>query len=80
MAMLESRKRSIAKSVMFRVIVVASDMVLVYLLTRRVDAAVGIVVLTNLSSTTLYYLHERLWDRIAWGRKASTANGAVPPV
>jgi uncharacterized membrane protein len=41
-----------------------------YLITHRVDMTVGLVVGTNLASTLLYYLHERVWSRIKWGRAA----------
>ena len=30
---------------------------------------VPVIILTNLSSATLYYLHERVWNKIKWGKQ-----------
>ena len=48
--------------------VIISDMVIITLVTHRYDVALGITIATNLGSTVLYYLHERVWTKIAWGR------------
>jgi len=63
----EKHKRSLIKSVTFRVIVVISDLIIITAVTHRYDVAIGIAVATNLGSTVLYYLHERVWARIKWG-------------
>ena len=65
----ETGWRSLVKSITFRIIVVASDTAVIYIVTRRLDATVGLVILTNFSSTILYFLHERVWNRIKWGRQ-----------
>lgn len=64
----ETRERSIVKSVTFRILVIASDLVVIYLLTRRTDATIAITVFTNLASTVFYFIHERVWDAISWGK------------
>ena len=33
-----------------------------------------IAVVQIIANTLLYYLHERLWDRINWGRKGTNLN------
>lgn len=65
----EHGTRSLVKSISFRALVIVSDFIVVYLLTRRYDFAVGIIVVTNLASTLLYYFHERLWNASHWGRR-----------
>lgn len=65
----ETERRSIVKSATFRVIVVISDLVIIYVLTKRVVATIAITIVTNMASTTLYFLHERAWNRISWGKK-----------
>ncbi len=67
----ETRKRSITKSVTFRVLVIISDLVMIYALTRKVFATIAITVFTNIASTVFYFLHERLWNKISWGRQRS---------
>ena len=67
----ETRKRSITKSVTFRILVIVSDLIIVYVLTHRVIDTVAITVFTNVASTIFYFLHERLWNNIGWGRQRS---------
>jgi len=61
-------KRSLAKAISFRLLIIISDTIVMYWITRRVDMTAGLVVGTNLVSTLLYYLHERIWSRVRWGR------------
>jgi uncharacterized membrane protein len=68
MAIYTAEKRSIVKSITFRITVIVSDTIVVYLLTHRIDVTAGLVILTNCSSTVLYFVHERIWNRIQWGR------------
>ena len=63
-------ERSIAKSVVFRIITVVMDLIVIYLLTHRFDVTIGVTILTNISSTVLYFLHERFWNNISWGKTA----------
>ncbi|MFS8130842.1 MAG: DUF2061 domain-containing protein [Candidatus Dojkabacteria bacterium] len=64
----DKRKRSLLKSVTFRIIVILSDSIVVSLVTGRTDEILPIVIFTNISSTILYYLHERFWNKISWLR------------
>lgn len=61
-------KRSVVKATVFRILTIVSDTIIVLVLTHRYDLAIGFVVLTNVASTLLYYLHERVWAHITWGR------------
>ncbi len=67
--MVEKIKRSVAKSVTFRILVIVANTIIIYLITHRIDETLGAIVLTSISSTILYYLHERVWSRISWGGK-----------
>ena len=64
----ERLTRSVVKAVSYRVIVVVADFVAVFFFTGRTDIALGFVVVSNIYTTGLYFLHERFWDRVAWGR------------
>jgi len=64
---IEKQKRSFAKSVTFRILVIISDLVIILAFTHRYDLAIGVTVVTNIGSTILYYLHERFWAKIKWG-------------
>ena len=65
----ETKWRSLTKSVTFRVLVIVSDLVLVYVLTKRADVTIAVTVLTNAASTILYFVHERVWNSLSWGRR-----------
>jgi uncharacterized membrane protein len=60
--------RSVVKAISYRIIVVVADFAAVYLFTSRVEIALAFVVVSNIYTSVLYFLHERFWDRVAWGR------------
>jgi uncharacterized membrane protein len=64
-------RRSLVKAITFRVLVLCSDFAVIFLITHRWDTTLGLVIATNLASTSLYFLHERLWNKIDWGRTAA---------
>lgn len=59
-----SKKRSLYKSITFRILIIVMDIVVIYLLTRRIDTTIGITVISNVTSTLLYFIHERIWNNI----------------
>jgi len=64
----ESRKRSIAKSIVWRIICIVVSILTSYVLTARWDIAVAIGSIYNVITMILYYFHERLWNSIKWGK------------
>ena len=66
---MDSQKRSITKTITFRIIATLTTMILVYIFTRSLALANTIGVLDLVSKLILYYLHERAWDRVKWGMK-----------
>lgn len=64
----ESRVRSIAKAVSWRIIGSLDTLVLSYLFTGNVLIAGSIASTETVTKTVLYYLHERGWSLIALGR------------
>lgn len=65
----DRRKRSFVKAMTFRMVIIIADSIIGWLLTHRLDLTAGFVVFTNLASTLIYYLHERLWSQVEWGRR-----------
>lgn len=65
----EKHSRSFAKAVSYRVVSIIADTALVYLITRKIELTLGIVVLSNAVSLFLYYFHERIWNKIHYGRR-----------
>lgn len=50
-------------------LIICTDLVVVYLLTHRLDVTISVTIFTNIASTIFYFLHERVWDNISWGRR-----------
>ncbi len=65
----ETHPRSLAKSVSYRVLSVAVDATVAYYFTHNIALSAGIVLFVDTYSTVLYYVHERIWAHIRWGRK-----------
>jgi uncharacterized membrane protein len=64
----ENMKRSILKALTFRTVVVIINAVVVYQITKRHDLTIGVVVASNVINTILYFLHERVWNKVHWGK------------
>ncbi|HZD44218.1 MAG TPA: DUF2061 domain-containing protein [Methanomicrobiales archaeon] len=67
----ENWVRSLAKTASYRVTVSAINLVVFYLLTGQVTAAVGFTALNLVYTTIIYFIHERAWARIRWGEPGS---------
>ena len=64
-----SKSRSLAKSIVWRLIAICTTFFSIYLVTKEIKIATTGTLLTNIINFILYYLHERIWDKIQWGRK-----------
>ena len=64
----ETLKRSIVKTVSYRLIILTLDFIAIYLFTGKIKVAVGFTVVSNIYTTIGYFLHERFWDKISWGK------------
>jgi len=67
---MDTRKRSIAKSITFRLITIV---VILICLRLYYDEPVGIrsmgyALLITVVQIINYYIHERVWDNVLWGR------------
>jgi len=68
--MRERRTRSIIKAVSWRVFATLTTIAVVYLFTGELVLSIGVGFVEALSKLVLYYIHERLWDKVKWGKKA----------
>ena len=66
---MEQHKRSIAKSITWRIIAVLVTMIAIYLYNRDIKESLVVSLSANAVKMVLYYLHERFWNRIEYGRK-----------
>ena len=65
----DSWKRSLVKTITYRIAILALDFIVIYLFTGKYVIALGFMILSNIYTTVGYYAHERIWDRIKWGTK-----------
>ena len=80
--MVEARRRSVVKSVLWRVIGIGWTWLGAYLILRFAPeryrgaawVASAIVVFHHSTRMLMYYCYERLWNRIGWGRLVMRGN------
>ncbi|MBK5294052.1 MAG: DUF2061 domain-containing protein [Acidobacteriia bacterium] len=65
---MESNARSLAKAFSYRVLGSLSTGALVYLFTSNLTISVGAGLLDSVVKVVLYFLHERVWNHISYGR------------
>ena len=66
--MKDSKKRSIAKSISYRIICIIMLSFITYLITGSIVEMTYIVIVFQTIQTFVYYFHERLWEKINWGK------------
>jgi uncharacterized membrane protein len=64
----EAHTRTIVKAISWRVIATMTTMTIVFLFTRMIILTLGVGLAEVIAKITFYYLHERIWDRISWGK------------
>lgn len=65
----ESTKRSIVKTLSWRLTGSGSTFVISYIILGSLATSGTIALIQLTFNTVLYYGHERVWNRIRWGRK-----------
>jgi uncharacterized membrane protein len=66
--MMETRMRSVAKSIVWRIISIVVLVIVAYFITGDVKKTTGITILFQIILAVLYYAHERAWAKVSWGR------------
>lgn len=65
---MDTRKRSWVKSITWRLVGVVLLGLVSYLITKDWKAMTKITVLFHGIRVILYYYHERIWQRVSWGK------------
>lgn len=69
MAFHENHRRSILKTITYRLLIIISNAIVIYLMTGDTKLTASFISITSIVSTTLYFAHERLWNEVHWGKK-----------
>ncbi len=62
-----TRRRSVVKSIVWRIICIVVSILTAFFLTGEWDIAVAVGTVYNAITMVLYYFHERIWNKIKWG-------------
>jgi uncharacterized membrane protein len=65
---MESAARTIIKAVSWQALGLLSMAIIGYLFTGSIMAAGSLALVTTACGAVCYVLHERVWNRISWGR------------
>jgi adenylylsulfate kinase len=65
---METHIRSITKAVSWRIVATLTTMLLVFLFTGNLVVSTGVGLTELLSKIVIYYLHERAWNVMNFGR------------
>ena len=67
--MSDSNKRSVVKTISWRITGSLSTFMISYLILGSFTIASSIAVIQIIANTFLYYVHERIWNKISWETK-----------
>ncbi len=64
----EKLKRSVVKTVSWRIIGTITTIIISWLITGTLALAFSIGFIELISKMALYFLHERAWNKLKWGK------------
>lgn len=67
--MIDTTKRSIAKTVSWRITGSLATFLISYIVLGNFVASGTIAIIQLTANTILYFAHERIWNKIGWGKK-----------
>lgn len=67
--MSDTKSRSLAKAISWRVTGTADTFLISWFITGEPLLATGIAVTEVVTKVFLYWFHERVWNKIKWGKK-----------
>jgi adenylylsulfate kinase len=65
---MDTQRRSILKTVSWRVVATIVTSVVTYVVTDRIDLAITVGLGDSIVKFFTYYLHERMWSKIRFGQ------------
>ena len=65
----ETNTRSIVKGISWRVVATTTTIAIVYFFFDRLDLAIAAGMIETVLKVGLYWLHERAWFKVRWGKK-----------
>jgi len=66
---MEHPKRSMMKSVSWRLFSYSLTVTIIYVYTKDIKSSLGVGAGIDIVKLVLYYCHERIWNRVKFGRQ-----------
>lgn len=66
--MKEKRSRSLLKGISYRALAIVASVLFVYFLTNSYQIAIALGIFEVVFKIFLYYIHERAWNIVKWGK------------
>ncbi len=66
---IETNRRSLLKGISWRFVATTTTIIIVYVFFGRLDLAIAAGALETVAKIFLYYVHERIWHKIRFGKK-----------
>jgi len=66
----DGQPRTISKSITWRLLITTSNLVIPYLITGSWGSALLYAGIATVLNALIYYGHERIWNRVSWGKTA----------
>lgn len=67
----ETKTRTIVKAIFWRIIATLITWGTVYYYTRELSESIELTIVAALIGIIAYYVYERVWNRIRWGKTES---------
>ena len=68
----DGHPRTISKSITWRALITCSNFLIPYFLTGSLGKALAFLTIATFMNVIIYYTHERVWNRVSWGKVAKT--------
>lgn len=65
----ETHSRTVMKTVSWRIVATLTTGVIVYVFTGEILKSLGVMGVESVLKILFYYLHERVWNMVQWGKK-----------
>jgi uncharacterized membrane protein len=76
----EGQPRTISKIITWRVLITASNFLIPFIMTGSWGSAALFLGIATIVNVALFYTHERVWNRIVWGKKIKDEPELQPTV
>ena len=70
--MIDKPRRSLIKTITWRITGSGATFGISYLISGNFVIAGSIATIQLVTNTVLYFIHERVWDRVKWGRASQS--------